>query len=122
MSESPVQRLGAISRQYEALANAYPEIARESAQAESDYRRDKAVRMLKAKVQENASAVFAEVIANADPDVAFSCQQYKLTAAMTDATQKKLSQLREAIATGRSVLVNEREADRFHAQGLGGAA
>ena len=110
-----VRRLGIVSRDYERLANEYRDIAQDAAQAESDYRKAKAQRMLRATVEEGASAAKAEIIADADDLVATMCTNYKVTAALSDATRAKLTQLREQVAVGRSMMVAERESDRIHA-------
>ena len=119
--QSPIQRLGELSREYERRANAYADVARDAAGNEARYRMLKAQTML-AATQDGASAAKAEIIADANPQVAQACWDYKVSAAVADSARAKLSQLREAVATGRSVLVNERESDRVHAQGMGGAA
>lgn len=118
---SPIQQLGAVSREYATKANEYQDIALDAAQAESDYRRERAVCKLRA-MSGGASAAKADAIADADDIVSRSCLQYKTSAALCDAAGKKLAQLREQIAVGRTVLVGERELDRLHSQGVGGAA
>lgn len=113
VSES-VRRLGVVSRDYERLASEYQDIAIAAAEAESDYRKEKAKAMLVA-MADGASAVKAEAQANADDRIAEICRQYKITAALADATRAKLTQLREQVAVGRSMMVAERESDRIHA-------
>lgn len=121
MNATPIQRLGQLSREYEGRANDYADIAKTAAANEARYRTVKAQTMLTA-TGSGASAAKAEIIADADPDVAQACWDFKVSAAVADAARAKLNQLREAVATGRSVLVNEREADRVHAAGLSGAS
>lgn len=107
-------KLGTVSRAYEKLASEYESIAADAAIAESEYRKVKAQTMLRATV-EGASAAKAEIIADADETVANLCLGYKTSAALADATRAKLTQLREQVAVGRSMMVAEREADRVHA-------
>lgn len=118
---SPIQQLGRVSREYELRANEYQGIALDAAQAEADYRREHAVCKLRA-MAEGASAAKADAVADADDVVSASCLGYKSAAALCDAAGKKLIQLREQIAVGRSVLVGEREADKLAAAGTSGGA
>lgn len=120
MSEA-MRRLGIVSRDYEQLATEYRDIAITAARAESDYRRLKAVTMLRA-TSEGSSAAKAEIAADADDAVADACTAYKVSAAVADSTRAKLAQLREQVAVGRSVMVAERTADQIHASGSGGAS
>lgn len=116
-----IQRLGAVSREYESRASAYEHIAIDAARAEAEYRRLHAVAKLKA-MHDGASAAKADAIADADPEVSQVCLAYKHGAAVADAAGKKLIQLRVQIDLGRSVLTSEREADKLHGSGSGGAA
>lgn len=116
-----IRRLGAISREYEQRANAYETIAIDASRAEAEYRRVHAVAKLKA-MHDGASAAKADAIANADPEVSQACMAYKHGAAVADAAAKKLIQMRSQLDYGRSVLTSEREADRIHSSGIGGAA
>jgi hypothetical protein len=111
-----IQQLGAVSRTYEATAQSFADIALAAAQAEANYRKVKAVYKLRAMV-DGASAVKAEAMADADDDVSAACLAYKTSGAVADSTRARLAQLREQVAVGRSVLVNDRESDRVHAQG-----
>lgn len=108
------RQLGKVSRAYEELANEYRDIAHNAALAESEYRRVKAQTMLRA-TSEGASAAKAEIMADADESVSALCLSYKIASALADATRAKLTQLREQVAVGRSMMVGEREADRVHA-------
>ena len=108
------RQLGKVSRAYEELANEYRDIAHNAALAESEYRRVKAQTMLRATA-EGASAAKAEIMADADESVSRLCLSYKIASALADATRAKLTQLREQVAVGRSMMVGEREADRVHA-------
>lgn len=116
---SPIQQLGAVSREYATKTNEYQGIALDAAQAEAEYRRIHAVTKLKA-ISDGASAAKADAVADADEVVAAACWQHKSAAALCDAAGKKLIQLREQSAVGRTVLVGERELDKLHSQGIGG--
>lgn len=112
---SPTQRLAQVSREYAERAQEYAQIATEAAVREANYRRVKAQTALKA-IADGASAAKAEMIADADETVATACLDYKTSAAVCDAASKRLTQLREQVATGRTLLVSERESDRIHAE------
>ena len=73
-------------------------------------------------IADGCAVAKAETLANADDVVAAGYTLSLQTAALADAAKSKLTQLREQVATGRSVMVGEREADRQHAAGLSGAA
>lgn len=120
--KTPMQRLGELSREYAIRANDYSDIAIDAARAEADYRQGKAAFMARAMIGDGASAAKAEVMANADETVHQLCLSYKVTAAAADAAKSKLTQLRESVATGRTMIVQEREQDKLHTQGFTGAA
>ena len=118
-----MRRLGVLSREYEARATAYADLALNAATAEPDHKHAKAVHMLNTRTEDPKVAVsWAETLADADPEVAGKLRLRLEASAVADAARAKLSQLREAVATGRSVMVGEREQDRLHAAGVGGAS
>lgn len=118
-----VQRLGQISREYEVKAGEYEALAIAAAKADAAYKVGKARHMARLKAEDpKASQSWADTLADADPDIAVLLEERFITAAVVDAAGKKLAQLKEAIAVGRSVYAGEREADRIHASGTGGAA
>jgi hypothetical protein len=118
-----MRRLGQLSREYEARATAYAELATSAANAEASHKHARAIHMLESRAGDPKMAVsWAETLADADPEVAGLLRERLETGAIADAARAKLSQLREAVATGRSVMVGEREQDRLHSAGLGGAA
>lgn len=107
---------------YQETALGYAGITREAAVAEAEYRRIRAQRMAKATISEGASAAKAEILADADDAVAAACLRYKVGASVAEATRARLAQLREQVASDRSELAYEREADKFHAAGFAGGA
>lgn len=118
-----LRRLGELSREYEARATAFEQLALNAAAAEADHKHAKAVHMVRTRhTEERVAQAWAETLADADEGVAKLHRLRLESAAVADAARAKLSQLREAVATGRSVMVGQREADRIHAAGLGGAA
>lgn len=120
---SAVHRLGEISRTYEALASDYLPLAVDAAEAESAHKRARARHMLTMRADDpKISAAWAAESADADDEVAGLLTARLTTAAVADATRQKLHQLRESVAVGRSVFAAERDSDRVHAGGTGGAA
>lgn len=122
MSET-VRRLGQISREYEVKAGEYEALAIAAARADAAYKVGKARHMARLKAEDpKASQSWADTLADADSDIAVLLEERFITAAVVDAAAKKLAQLKEAVAVGRSVVASEREADRQHAAGIGGQA
>lgn len=121
MSES-LRRLGQISRDLEAAVNTYGPIAENAAICEAEHRRIKARFIVQARADGVKSMSEAETQADADETVADAHLARLLSAAQVDTTKARLIQLRSAVDVGRSFAVEEREADRSHAGGLGGAA
>lgn len=109
-----VRQLGLVSQKYQQMADEYYDVAQAAAEAEAGYRAGKARRML-ISTHEGASAARAEIDADADDEVAELCSHYKRSAALADAHRAKLTQLREQVAVGRSILVTERAVDGIHA-------
>lgn len=114
-----IRRLGEVSRTYEAAAVAFRDVVQQAARSEAEYRRLKAIAVTRA-IAEGASVAKAEYVADADPEVARACMDYKMAGAVADSARSRLAQLRSQMDYGRSVLTSEREADRLHS--MGGAA
>lgn len=108
-----ITQMGRVSREYEARASDYRELSETAASAESDYKHRRAVFMARA-MAEGASAAKAEVLADADPEIAARATEYRLAVAVREAALEKLRQLRTQVEVGRTVVASEREADRLH--------
>ena len=124
---SPLQRLGAVSREYERMADAYRDIALAAAAAEAEHKAARARTILAVKAaakgeSERISHAEAETRAEADEKVAALYLARLTTAAEADAHREKLRQLKEQVATGRTAVASDRAADTNHAAGLTGAA
>lgn len=120
---SALARLGSVSRTYEQAVAEYGPLAVEAAKAEAAYRAAKAKAVLRAKAgPDRVSVAEAEARADADDEIADLYQRRLVTAALADAHRERLRQLREQVATGRTAVASEREADRLHADGVTGAA
>lgn len=118
-----LRRLGAVSREYEALAQDYGRIAHEAAEAEATYRHQRARFIVTQRAGDpKASVAFLESLADADEGVSAALGDRLVKAAAADAARERLRQLREQVATGRTAVASEREADRVHASGSGGVA
>lgn len=118
-----LERLGAVSRSYELAVNEYGPLAVTAAKAEAAYRVAKAKAVLAAKAgPERTSVAEAEARADADDNIANLLQERLIAAALADAHKAKLAQLREQVATGRTLAASERAVDVIHAQGTSGAA
>jgi hypothetical protein len=107
--------MGAVSHLYETKAVEYAQVAEDAARAESEYKRARAKAILHI-LADGGSAAKAEGTVDADDHIGELLLAYKLTAATADSHRARLTQLRERLATGRSIMVNEREADKAHMQ------
>lgn len=120
---SALTRLGAVSRDYQRMADEYRDVAIAAAEAEAAHKAGRAKAILRAKTgEERISHAEAETRAEADDDIAGLYRERLVTAAIADSHREKLRQLREQVATGRTAVASEREVDRIHADGLSGAA
>lgn len=120
---SGLDRLGAVSLEYQTKADEYREIAQAAARAEAEHKTARAKAVLRFKAAaERMSMAEAECRAEADDDVAELYLRRLTTAARADSHREKLRQLKEQIAYGRTYVATEREIDRMHADGRGGAA
>lgn len=118
-----VRRMGEVSREYELKANTAEQVYTDAARAEASYKNERAKAVLAHKLSgERMSVAEAELRADAQDDIAELLQNRLVKSAVADALKAKLMQLREQVASGRTVVVDERAADQFHARGYGGAA
>lgn len=124
---TPLQRLGAVSRTYERMTDAYRQVALDAAAAEAAHKTARAKVILNVKAvakgeSERISHAEAETRAEADDDVAALFLARLTSAALADSHREKLRQLREQVATGRTAVASDRAADGHHASGYTGAA
>ena len=119
-----LRRLGEVSRVYEAHAVDYTRVCDESAVAKAAYTTAKAKFKIaaKARADHRMSDAEAETLAEADDEIANLYLDYLLKAGREKAHDAQLRQMREQQANGRTAVVEQREIDRMHAQGLTGAA
>lgn len=115
-------RLGEVSREYERRVGEYAAIAEEAARAEAEHVRLRARAFVAYRIQEGKAIGECERFAQADPEVVAAHDRRLVADAARDAAKQKLWQLQSQVEVGRSAAASERESDRFHSQGLGGAA
>lgn len=86
-----------------------------AAEAEADYKRNRAKRIMKARHGGARSVAEAETIADADDIVADLLMRRLTTAAVADASKQRIVSLRERIGALRSWVADQRAADTLHA-------
>ena len=91
----------------------------EAAQAEATHKAARAKRLLKARAEGVRSVSEAEAIAEADDNVADLYMRRLTTSAVADSSKQRILSLRERVGAIRSVLADQREADRQHAMSGG---
>lgn len=121
---SALARLGEVSREYQLLADSYREVAVASAEAEAAHKSARAQAVLRAKAttSKRMSHAEAETRAEADEVISGLYRDRLVKAALADAHRLKLMQLREQVATGRTAVASEREAERVHTSGWDGSS
>lgn len=114
-----ITTLGQASREYEARTGDFEGVAIEAADAEVDYKAAFSKFKLKAIYESDnkVSVALAETLAMADDEVIELYRSHKRADAVLESATKRLQQLRERVATGRTYVASEREADRVHAEG-----
>ena len=121
MSATVTANVAALCRALDVTVVVYGEELQAKAKAEAAYKAARAKRILQARASGEASAIsLAEVVADGDDSVADLRLAYLIAEGKASATKEKLAALRERIGFGRSVMTNEREADRLAALGAGG--
>lgn len=112
--------LGNVSRQYQIKAAEYGGVLVAAARAEAAHKSARAQAILSAMAEgERVSHAKAETVAEADETIASLYQERLVAAAIAEAHRAQLSQLREQVATGRTLAASAREIDRIHAEGHG---
>lgn len=121
---SALDYLGRTTRAYELAAEEYCGVAVAAAEAEAAHKSARAKAILREKARDDVrvSHAEAETRAEADEQIAALYLDRVVKAALADSHRERLRQLREQVATGRTRVASEREADRIHAGGLSGAA
>jgi DNA invertase Pin-like site-specific DNA recombinase len=107
--------VGRLCRELALVVDQYRAQLKARAETESDFKRERAKRILRARAQgEASSAAAAEVVADADDAIS----QLRLNALIADgiatATKEQIAALKERIGWGRSLYATQREQDRLH--------
>ena len=107
------ETVGSLCLQLHYKANEYAEAAAKRATAEAEYKAAKAKRILQAPADGEKSIAAAQTVAEADDHIKDLHLKYLIADGMTDALTKGMIALRERIGYGRSLMANEREADKL---------
>jgi len=107
------ETVGQLCLQLHFKANEYAEAATKRAKAEATYKAEKAKRILRARADGEKSISAAQTVAEADDHIAKLHLEFLIADGMTDALTKGMIALRERIGYGRSLMANEREADKL---------
>ena len=114
-----IATLGVASREYERETASFRQIAIDAAEAEATHKREAAKFKLRAQAEAGGKTSVAalDMMADADDEISGLYRDRLVKAALLDSATKRLQQLRERVATGRTYVASEREADRVHAEG-----
>lgn len=107
------ETVGSLCLQLHQKANEYAEQAVVRATAEAEYKAAKAKRVLQARADGEKSISAAQTVAEADDLIKDLHLKFLIAEGMTDALTKGMIALRERIGYGRSLMANEREADKL---------
>lgn len=107
------ETVSSLCLQLHIKANEYAEAATKRATAEAEYKAAKAKRILQARADGEKSIAAAQTVAEADDHIKKLHLDYLIADGMTDALTKGMIALRERIGYGRSLMANEREADKL---------
>lgn len=108
------ENVGALCLELHRTCVTYGTATRDRAIAEASYKAARAKRKLTARSTGEAKSVAeAELVADADDFIADLHQKYLIADALADSLGKTILALRERIGYGRSLMANEREADKL---------
>lgn len=112
-----VTTLGLASRDYEKAVAEYEQIAIDAAGHETNYKHEAAkFKLLARDADPKVSVAMLDIKADADEHLATLLRKRVHSAAVLDAAQKRISQLKERVSTGRTYVASERAADQIHSQ------
>ncbi len=107
------ENVAQLSLQLHFKANEYATAAHERAVAEATYKAQKAKRVLRARAEGEKSISAAQMVAEADDLIKDLHLKYLIADGVVDSLTKSMIALRERIGVQRSLLANEREADKL---------
>lgn len=104
-----------LCRDLDMVVGQYREQLAAKAQTESDYKRERAKRILRARADgEASSAAAAEVVADADDVISDLRLKSLIAEGIATATKEQIATLKERIGWGRSLYATQREQDKLH--------
>ena len=114
-----ITTLGLASREYERETALFRQVAIDAAESEAAHKREAAKFKLRVQAEADGKTSVAalDMLADADDEIAELYRDRLVKSALLDSATKRLQQLRERVATGRTYVASEREADRVHAEG-----
>ena len=104
-----------LCRVLDMVVGQYREQLAAKARTESDYKRERAKRILRARADgEASSAAAAEVVADADDVISDLRLKSLIAEGIATATKEQIATLKERIGWGRSLYATQREQDKLH--------
>lgn len=111
---NPEENVGRLTLELHRKAQEFADAARVRAEADVEYRSERAKRMLRARSEEErCSMALAETVADADDAIKTLRFNHLVAEANCDALKHGMTALRERIGFGRSLMTNQREADKL---------
>lgn len=111
---SLADNVGQLCRELDVITGQYRQELRDKAEAENDYRRERAKRILRARADgEASSATAAETVADADDLISELRLKFLIAEGIAASTKSKIEALKERIGWGRSLYATQREQDRL---------
>lgn len=113
---NPIENVAALCRELDLTVGQFSEQLRARADAESDYKRERAKRIVRARVEGEKAISAAEIVADSDDTIADLRHRYLIAEGVAESTKHHLRSLTERIGFGRSLIANERAQDQLHSQ------
>lgn len=114
MALGPGENVGHLCLELHRICISYGQATKDRALAEAAYKSGRAKRKLTARANGDAKSVAeAEIIAEADDFIADLHQKYLVADALADSLKHQIGALKERIGYGRSLMADQREADKL---------
>jgi hypothetical protein len=113
---NPADNVAALCRDLDVTVQRYGEELAAAADAEVDYRRERAKRILRARIDGEKAISGAEIVADADDAISDLRQKHLISDGIAEATKARIRMLQERIGFGRSLIASERAQDQLHSQ------
>jgi hypothetical protein len=109
--------VNALCRQLDMVVGQYREQLITKAETETDFKRERAKRQLRARADgEASSAAAGEVVADADDVISDLRLKALIAEGIATATKEQIASLKERIGWGRSLYATQREQDKLATQ------